>query len=226
MTDPTTNADLDSVAGRSTDQDAASGASRLPKAFGVAARKGDLGAIKAAADWLRERGQPADPNRTEDNPSDEEMAYYVEVCACEMEVRQAQGKQLRVMLSKLQPTFNYSPADRARRPGVGAIQRVLEEHGLASPFAIRIQRECVKASGPVGAEQVVAQHDDGYATAPGRERGAYCLCCPTDHTDEDVTRSRLIAFLRVFFSNTIFLVSFENCPLSEGGLWGGLALGL
>jgi hypothetical protein len=154
------------------------------------------------------------------------MAYYVEACGCEMEVRQAQGKQLRVMLSKLQPTFHHSPAGRARRAGVGAIQRVLVEHGLASPFAIRIYRECVKVSGSAGAEQVVSPHDEGFATAPGRERWAYCLRCPTDHTDEDVTRSRLIAFLRVFFSNTIFLVSFENCALTEGGLWGELALGL
>lgn len=154
------------------------------------------------------------------------MAYYVEACGCEVEVRQAQGKQLRVMLSKFQSTFNYPPTGGASRPSVKAIQRLLEEHGLASPFAIRIRRECVKVSGSAGAERVVSSRDDGYATAPGRERWAYCLFCPTDHTDEDVTRSRLVSFLRAFFSNTLFLVYFENCPLSEGGLRGWWSLGL
>ncbi len=226
MANATSNPALTTLAGRCTTPHTPYDSSGPPKAFGVAALKGDLGAIRAAGDWYRDRGQPTDPNDPEGNPSDEAMAYFVEVYACEMEVRQAQGKLLRVMLSKLQPAFKYSPSERARRPSENAILDLLEEHGLASPFAIRIRLDRVKVSGPARRERVISPHEDGYDAAPGRERWAYRLDCPTDHTEEEQTRSRLIEFLRLFFRTTPIRVAFENHSLSWGGLRGRGALGI
>ncbi len=226
MTDPTTSPALPGAAEQCTTQYTAYDSSGPPKAFGVAALKGDLGAIQAAADWYRDRGQPADPNDPDGNPSDDVMAYFVETYACDMEVRHAQGKQLRVMLSKLQPTFKYSPAERARRPSENAILHLLEEHGLASPLSIRITMDRVKVSGQARRKQVISPDEDGYDAAPGRARWAYRLDCPTDHTEEEQNRSRLIEFLGLFFSTTPIRVAFQNHSLSWGGLRGRGALGI
>src|SRR5687767_12707433 len=70
-----------------------------PAGLNDAARAGDITAIRALADWFRERGNPCSPDNQ--NRSDEEWALRFDVLAHEFEVRLVQARQLRAALPQV-----------------------------------------------------------------------------------------------------------------------------
>src|SRR5687768_9125839 len=99
---------------------------RPPEGFKVAVENGDLNALGAAADWLRDRGQPADPENPGENPSDEERAFGVEVLRGEWEVRHAMARANRRLL-EIHPRHPQADPPRLSGRNVG---RVFAEHGI------------------------------------------------------------------------------------------------
>jgi hypothetical protein len=181
--------------------------------FAEAAKRGELDAFRAAADFLRERGQPA---AGPDELSDEERAFVIEVAQLELVVRHAQAAQARRLLAIAPEVPN--PGDATARLGVNAIARLLARYGLYwNVFrcdSARLRNNHVA--------------DETHTRAAGSENtsNAYFVECPTDRVDEDRTAQQFVAFLNRFYPRARFIIHFTNRCLSEAGEMGRSELGL
>ncbi|QJW92956.1 hypothetical protein [Frigoriglobus tundricola] len=107
-----------------------------PVDFVAAAQAGDLTAIQAAADWYRDRGQPAHPTNKA-ILSDEQNAYFVEVYKTEIELQVTKAKSLLTLLSMLQATFSEGENVSRRRVSRAAVDDALR---LTYGLPVRVGR--------------------------------------------------------------------------------------
>lgn len=174
-----------------------------PEAVMNAARSGDTAALRALADFHRERGW----DKSGWGESDAGLAYQFEALALETEVRHRQAVQLRRLLELLEcgeaPEVPSVPL-----PPVDAFRRHLDWYGL--PVEIYPARW-----------NQSAQPDDtqslgwgaGIANAVG-----WVIIAPTDGQEESRTRERLLGhFGAAFPAVGPFKVAFKNEPLTWAG---------
>jgi hypothetical protein len=184
--------------------------------FIEAAKRGDMKAFRAAADFLRKRGQAGD---TRDSTSDEERAYYIEVAQHEIAVRHAEARQVRRMLQ-----LGIKVADHHTETGrvsVKLLQRMLANHGLpvnVSRFAgtwARMRNDIV-----VDELTDATPRKTGWIHVRTIKPYPHVLRCPTDGVDEDRTAQALVDLLHPLYPRARFIVNFANPWISEAG-WRG-----
>lgn len=216
-----------------------------PDGFRHAAQAGDFEAFRGTADWLRDRGQPANPDNPIDQPSDEERAYYVEVARYELEVLHAEARKMRRLLQLLQPTFNYSPQIDPPRLSVGAIQQLLTQHGLPaqvlhterwvreiSQYDYQIRASLSPDDDLTGqsrralGEPLTIVPTEAAEAAGWRRVTTYLLRCSTDGVEELTTRRQLTEFVKLSFPRARILVEFANLWDTEAGYRGFCELGI
>ncbi len=155
-----------------------------PVGFAIAAQAGDLGAIQAAADWYRDRGQPADPADLFRRPGDEFKAYCIEVYKSHVEARMTMAKNLLALLERAPYLYpNPSPV-----PGVLTAKKV--EDVVVGRYGL----------------PVVHIMENGLRAAT---RWATVIL-PTDYQSEELVRERLTALLRPYFPNWRIDISFSH----------------
>lgn len=188
-----------------------------PDGFGHAAIAGDLSALSAAADWFRDRGQPADPENPAERPSDEERAYEVEVLRAELEVCFARARNNRRLLSVHTRLQQAAHARLSARE----VESVLSEHGIYVGRVMQGEHRVI-----LNGSEVLPLHLLSYPPEPPITRNGYLLVAPTDGQAESQTRAALVAFLKLFFPKATFLVAFRNLTDSDSAHAASSLLGI